>query len=286
MSDPWFKFYASDWLAGTRGLTAAETGIYVTLIAMMYERGDSIPRDDARLSRLCGCPKASFSRALNALIDEGKITEADSCLSNSRVEKERQCRAEKSQKARDSALKKWSAHEEKAKQKQRRGDADAEQNRCELDANQIPEARSQINEDTNVSLSLVPTDDGPDEITQAVSLFKSAAEESGWPVPRILSKARKSALRARLKECDGIEGWKVALDKAQASKHCCGEGGTGWKISFDFITTQSGFAKLMEGNYDNRTDSVDGREHSDTHSTNRAIDVASRARRAPQENIF
>jgi len=33
-------------------------------------------------------------------------------------------------------------------------------------------------------------------------------------------------------------------------------------------------------------DSLDGREHSDTHSTNRAIDVASRARRAPQENIF
>lgn len=30
--------YPSDWLAGTRGLTPAETGIYITLVCMMYER--------------------------------------------------------------------------------------------------------------------------------------------------------------------------------------------------------------------------------------------------------
>lgn len=284
MSDPWFKFYASDWLAGTRGLTAAETGIYVTLIAMMYERGESIPRDDARLSRLCGCPKASFIRALNALIDEGKITTVDDCLSNDRVEKERQCRAEKSQKARDSAAKKWASHAEKSKQKQQKPDANAEQKSCELDANQIPDTRSQIM-DTNVSLSLVPTDAGPGETAQAISLFKEAAEKSGWPIPRVLSKARKSALLARLKECGGIEGWKVALEKAQASAHCCGDNQRGWVLTFDFITAQSSFAKLMEGNYDNRTNNHSP-AHSQADTGASAIAAAARIRRSQGGDLF
>ena len=150
MSDPWFKFYASDWLAGTRGLTAAETGVYVTLIAMMYERGEDIPRDDVRLSRLCGCPKASFTRSLNALIAETKITEKDGGLSNDRVEKERQCRAEKSQKASVSASKRWASQADKSEPNQQKPDANAVNSQCDLDANQIPEPEPD-KRDTNVS---------------------------------------------------------------------------------------------------------------------------------------
>lgn len=74
-------FYPSDWLAGTRGLSAQETGIYITLIARMYEMAGPIPRDDARLSRLCGCKtKNAFTKALSYLISEGKITDADGTL--------------------------------------------------------------------------------------------------------------------------------------------------------------------------------------------------------------
>ena len=60
-------FYPSGWLAGTRGLSAAETGVYNTLIALMYERGGSVERDDARLGRVCGTTKANFKRALEVL---------------------------------------------------------------------------------------------------------------------------------------------------------------------------------------------------------------------------
>lgn len=92
----------------------------------------------------------------------------------------------------------------------------------------------------------------PDEIQIAVDQFNAAAEESGWPTIRILSKSRRSALAARLRECGGLEGWAVALAKAQASPHCCGQNDRGWVANFDFITRQSSFVKLMEGNYDNR----------------------------------
>ena len=141
MSDPWFKFYASDWLAGTRGLTSSETGIYITLVSMMYERGEAIQRDDKRLSRLCGCTKASFTKALDALINERKITHVDGALSQDRVEKEREKRQEKSQKTSRSAKERWKTHDEKNEQKQHDDDANALNPQCETDA--IPDTRYQ-----------------------------------------------------------------------------------------------------------------------------------------------
>ncbi|MCA0846100.1 YdaU family protein [Salipiger thiooxidans] len=83
-----YAFYPSDWLAGTRGLTAAETGVYITLIAMMYEREGPLDMDRARLARLCGIPAGSFKKAVQVLIEEGKIVETDGGLWNARVPKE------------------------------------------------------------------------------------------------------------------------------------------------------------------------------------------------------
>ena len=77
---PFVKFFVSDWLAGTRGLSAAETGVYITLIAMMYERGGPIEEDHRRLSRLCGCAKPTFSKIIGTLADLGKISRADGRL--------------------------------------------------------------------------------------------------------------------------------------------------------------------------------------------------------------
>jgi uncharacterized protein YdaU (DUF1376 family) len=87
-ADPWFRFFPSDWLGGTSGLSAAEKGVYVTLIAAIYDCGGPIKRDDARLARQCGLPKAGFSRALSALIECGKIEFDGQWLCNSRAKSE------------------------------------------------------------------------------------------------------------------------------------------------------------------------------------------------------
>ena len=107
-------------------------------------------------------------------------------------------------------------------------------------------------EEANASLSPAGDARAFDEIAHAVTAYNAAAEASGWPTVRILSKARRSALAARLREAGGLAGWEAALSKAQASPHCCGENDRGWTANFDFLTRQSSFAKLMEGNYDNR----------------------------------
>lgn len=101
-------FYPSDWLAGTRGLSDAETGVYITLIARMYEMAAPIERDDNRMSRLCGCKsRASFVRILEYLISEGKIVTIDGGLFNEKVAKVIQETTEKSLKAKAAAQSRW-----------------------------------------------------------------------------------------------------------------------------------------------------------------------------------
>lgn len=93
---PWVRFFPSDWLGGTRAMSAAETGIYITLIATMYERGEPLQADYLRLARLCGASNSVFKKAVESLISEGKIEQTDNGLWNERVGKELLYRTEKS----------------------------------------------------------------------------------------------------------------------------------------------------------------------------------------------
>lgn len=138
MSDsPFFQFYPSDWLAGTRGLTATETGVYITLIAMMYEVEGPIPNDTKRLARLCGSTPAAFKKVIEELIATGKITEDERGFFNRRVEIEIEKRSEKRATASSSAKIRW----DKTKQKQQPENANAEETQCDRNANQKPDTR-------------------------------------------------------------------------------------------------------------------------------------------------
>ena len=140
MSDsPFFQFYPSDWLAGTRGLTAAETGVYITLVAMMYEAEGPVPNDPKRLARLCGSTPATFSKIVGGLLDTGKITEDERGFSNRRVEIEIKKRAEKRSAASASANARW----QKTVENQQTENANASSPQCERNANQKPDTREE-----------------------------------------------------------------------------------------------------------------------------------------------
>lgn len=101
MSDPWFKFYASDWLAGTMMLTAAERGIYISLIAAMYDAGGPIPNEPRRLARLTGASNSALKKAVQTLLEDGKLElDERGYLFNSRVKSELRHRSLRSEKAR------------------------------------------------------------------------------------------------------------------------------------------------------------------------------------------
>lgn len=105
-------FYPSDWLAGTRGLTPAETGIYITLTCMMYERQGPLPFDHARLARMCNCPAGTFKKILTVLMAEKKLIETPEGLWQRRVEREigaaREAIGEASDRAKRAADARWS----------------------------------------------------------------------------------------------------------------------------------------------------------------------------------
>jgi len=135
--------------------------------------------------------------------------------------------------------------------------------------------------EANASMQSVAPD--IDEIAKAVSAYNATAARVGWPSVQKLTPARRAAVRGRLKDAGGAEGWEIALAKAEASPFLRGERG-GFSCTFDFLSKQANFTKLMEGNYDERDNSK--ASDSRAHATTNAINVAGRARRAPSADSF
>ena len=97
----------------------------------------------------------------------------------------------------------------------------------------------------------------PDDILllrDALVRYNAMAKKAGLAEAQRLTKDRKSKLRQRLDEADGIEGWQKALDNLAASAFCTGDNDRNWRADFDFMLQAKSFTKLMEGAYDTRPD--------------------------------
>lgn len=103
----WFKFYPDDFIAGTTELSAHDAGVYIKLLARMYARDGFVKNDPEALSRLCGTRPMRFKKALETLIESGKIIEDGSTLTNKRVQKEVQVVATIVTSASENAKKRW-----------------------------------------------------------------------------------------------------------------------------------------------------------------------------------
>lgn len=109
---PYIKWYSSDFLAGIRGLSATQIGIYVILINEMYERCEPLPLNYKRLAWQCNCTKQTLEKALDVLMEEGKIIIINGCLWNNRVEKEFKDRKKRSAAGKGNANTRWEKHNE------------------------------------------------------------------------------------------------------------------------------------------------------------------------------
>ena len=82
----WFKFYPDDYLKGVRGLTAEEAGVYMALMALMYQEGGAIPDDEAWICGAARIKTRAWHRIRDRLCRLGKIIpDADGFLANRRV---------------------------------------------------------------------------------------------------------------------------------------------------------------------------------------------------------
>ena len=95
-----------------------------------------------------------------------------------------------------------------------------------------------------------PVDRSGNDIVQAVAAWNALAAETGLPTVTKLTDDRRGKLKARLQDCGGLDGWIAALEKIRASPGLLGRTGGSWRANFDFVLRESGFVKIMEGNYD------------------------------------
>lgn len=73
-----------------------------------------------------------------------------------------------------------------------------------------------------------------------------------YPKCSILSEARKKAINARL-TLYSMEQFEEMFRKAEASDFLKGSNNRNWKANFDWLLCDRNFARVLEGNYDNKT---------------------------------
>ena len=85
---PWYKRYGADFVFGTMGLTLEERGAYSIIIDLIHDRGKPIPDDARFMAGILGVSTRKWRSLRNALIDAGKIYEAEGFLSNERCDRD------------------------------------------------------------------------------------------------------------------------------------------------------------------------------------------------------
>lgn len=232
---PAMPIYWDAYLADTTHLTTEEHGAYLLLLAAMWRRNASVPDDDKDLARITGLSVTKWRKVKARL--NGFLVFADGEISQKKLEKTwKNCSAKIEKNRANGAL---------------GGRPKVKENKDIAKANGLPYTKPDETipepepEETDKSVSVIR------DFEAAFKLYNQTAVRAELPKAQVLTDTRKSSLKARLKDCGGLDGWEAALSKLEASDYCTGKV-NGWKADLDFVLQQKSFTRLMEGSYDNR----------------------------------
>ena len=96
MSDkhiPYFNFYPSDFMGGTRGLSAQQVGVYMMLLCKIYEDNGPVKFDSYKLSTYCGMRENTFIKIFDQLVRLDKLQHENGAIFNDRAQTEISSRA-------------------------------------------------------------------------------------------------------------------------------------------------------------------------------------------------
>ncbi len=84
-----FDFYPRDWISGTRELSAKARGVYIDILARMYDLGRPLDYDEKDLCRFLSLhDRRQLTPILNELFDKGKLRRVGDKITNGRFERE------------------------------------------------------------------------------------------------------------------------------------------------------------------------------------------------------
>ena len=92
---------------------------------------------------------------------------------------------------------------------------------------------------------------------QIVDLYHSICVS--FPSVRVLSDARKKAIKARLNTYT-LDDFKKCFENAEASSFLKGSNHRNWQATFDWLTKDSNMAKVLDGNYADKPQPEGGSE--------------------------
>ena len=118
-------------------------------------------------------------------------------------------------------------------------------------------------------------------VDQAFALWLPVAYELGIPDPMFMNPDRRARLADRLRECNGIDGWQIALDQLRHADWLFDDGKPKRWLNLYTITKPETFTGLMEGRYVEHHDTQSRAAVSGTPTVSDGV-TATFARRYPE----
>lgn len=273
--DAWMPIYIGDYLRDTGHLNAAQHGAYLLLLMQQWTAG-VLPSDLEALRRIARMDRDEFTHAWSIL--QAFFKECPGGCYQPRLARERDAafarRSKFAKRAKAAAEARWNKENGGIQAPDAPipdacgnatsiayGDARAVHEECPPPSPSPMESHPRKEGDDShtgpAAIAAQPalaleTSYGPDPIDEAVRLWNEAAKRAGRPVAQKITDARRRKIRARLKDVGGVEGWKVAIEKVDASAFCNGAGPRGWVMNLDDLVQEQTFVRLLEGGYDDR----------------------------------
>lgn len=251
LKEYWYPWFPTKFRQDTMHLTAEQDGIYRRLIDHYMETGAPLPSNHVALARIAGVSVETFNSHSDAILifcrksgENLHIKRCDGILSD-QAERTKSYSDRKRGKTKKPDAK--SVNEIKGKKSAENLNAISRS---------VTRQDNTLELDTNVSNTPAPPKKKSpalqSEAQEAFRLYNELAERIGLTRAQVLNSTRMARIASRLKDAGGIEGWKMALEKVEASDFLAGRA-KDFKASLDFMLQDQSFTKIMEGNYDNGT---------------------------------
>lgn len=259
-NNPYLPLYVQDFMTDEKLMecSAEATGVYIRLMCLMHksenygkillkqkhkQNDKQIKNFACQLAKFFPYDCASIERGISELIEERVIEFENDFIVQKRMIIDNEISEKRALAGKNGGVSTQAKNNKKSK------------NYVEYFAKAKTQANSEIkieNEDKNCKVCIEK---------EIFDFFISTC--SNLPKPRELTKSRKVAINARLRDY-GVENIKEVIKLVNDSDFLNGKSDNKWNADFDWIMKPQNFIKILEGNYKNKNQNGQPNNNSQT----------------------